>query len=112
MGVLDIGPSSVTDTPLGLLPLINVEVGVAEGPNLLVEISGDCCGSRTRFEVHSAELCMMWRFEGRLVRRDREGRMSGKDGVVGGVENVSLSGECIVRPRSVFVRQVQQSGCW
>ena len=52
--------------------------------------------------VQSVELCMMWRLDGRLVRRESEGRMSTKAsgiGVVGGVENVSESGDCIAGPR-------------
>ena len=69
------------------------------------EISGDCCGSRTMFGVQSDELCDRWRFDGRLVLRESEGRRSGREGVVGGVENVSLSGDSIVvGPRSVGVR--------
>ena len=46
----------------------------------------------------------MCRLDGRLVRLESDGRNSGMDGVVGGVENVSLSGECIA-PRCVGVRQ-------
>ena len=77
VGVLAMGggPSSVTVTPLAL-PLTNVDVGVPDVA-LPVDISGDCCGSRTRFGVQSEEFCMMWRFEGRLVLRESEGLISG-----------------------------------
>ena len=95
---------TVTPLPLALpLPLTNVDVGVPDWvfPDA---ISGDCWGSSTTFGVQSDELCMMLRCEGRLVLRDSDGRISGMFGVDGGVENVSLSGECIVRPRCVGVR--------
>ena len=58
------------------------------------------------FGVQSEELCMMLRCDGRLVLRESEGRISGMFGVDGGVENVSLSGECIVGPRCVGVRLI------
>ena len=63
----------------------------------LLEISGDCCSSTTTLGFQSEELCMMWRVEGRLVRLEIEGRISGMFGVEGGVENVSLSGECMMK---------------
>lgn len=102
------GPSTVTDTPLPLglpLPLTKVDVGVPDCafPDA---ISGDCWGSSTMFGVQSEELCMMLRCDGRLVLRESEGRISGMFGVDGGVENVSLSGECIVGPRCVGVRLI------
>lgn len=66
MGVLDSGggPSSVMDTPLVFVPLSNpfipfVPFVCVPDWDLPEVISGDCCGSRTTFGVHSEEVCMM-----------------------------------------------------
>lgn len=82
----------VTAVPLTLVPF--VDAGVPLPPWVFPDaISGDCCGSRTMPGVQSEELWDKWRFEGRLVLRESDGGISGMRGVVGGVENVSVSGE-------------------
>lgn len=47
--------------------------------------------------------------DGRLVLRESDGGISGMRGVVGGVENVSLSGESM-RPRTSYVRMQRWGG--
>lgn len=82
----------VTAVPLTLVPF--VDAGVPLPPWVFPDaISGDCCGSRTMPGVQSEELWDKWRFDGRLVLRESDGGISGMRGVVGGVENVSVSGE-------------------
>lgn len=59
------------------------------------------------FGVQSEEFWDRCRFDGRLDLRESEGNMSGIEGVVGGVENVSLSGDSIESRTSA-----NQVGSW
>lgn len=57
--------------------------------------SGEVCGSRMMPDFHSALVSVMCRLDGRLFFLDSDDliRISGGFGVVGGVENVSPSGD-------------------
>ena len=72
-------------------------------------------------EVQSTVLCWMRSVEGLLLRLESEGRsrtlLSTKDGVDGGVENVSVSGigeytACMSKARKrVYNKSAQQGSC-
>lgn len=61
--------------------------------------SGDTCGSRMMPDVHSALVFEIRRLDGRLFFLDSDdlSRISGGIGVVGGVENISTSGDDSVK---------------